>query len=357
MKIISFFNNKGGVGKTTLAFHTASALAESGKKVVIIDLDPQCNMSLMGYSSDELDKVWKEEESFIDDFKNAKKKYGLPKVASSVRSIHFHLKPTEDGVDDLKQQPIAKKLSKNLYLIPGRLSLHLYENKIASRWSEAYLGDPLALRTLSQIRNCAQKAGEAIGADYVIIDTSPSLGILNKVIISTSDGFVVPCNPDLFSLYGLRNIGRSLSIWHKEFHTLRMLLSKEKAKSLPSELVKFLGYTIYNAKKYGDNPDTFKMALADYNFAAQMPETIEKFIPSDTWSGENIREPIGGMSVMHSHNTLTKMSQKYKKAIWNIPSLSNLDVKDQRTITGNAVQYTKTKNAYVKFVKSLIERL
>ena len=46
MKIISLFNNKGGVGKTTLAYHLSCALAADGKKVLMIDLDPQCNLTI-----------------------------------------------------------------------------------------------------------------------------------------------------------------------------------------------------------------------------------------------------------------------------------------------------------------------
>jgi cellulose biosynthesis protein BcsQ len=84
----------------------------------------------------------------------------------------------------------------------------------------------------------------------VIMDTSPSLGSLNKVIISTADGFLIPCMPDMFSLYGVRNIGNALGIWKKQFDTIYHLLSSEKRKSFPTNYVRLLGFTIYNAKKY-----------------------------------------------------------------------------------------------------------
>ena len=72
MKIISIFNNKGGVGKTTLTFHLAHALAELGHRTLIIDMDPQCNVTILGLSEQTLDKVWEAEEDFIDDFVAAK---------------------------------------------------------------------------------------------------------------------------------------------------------------------------------------------------------------------------------------------------------------------------------------------
>ena len=95
----------------------------------------------------------------------------------------------------------------------------------------------------------AEEYGVRFHYDFVIIDTSPSLGALNKLIISTVDGFLIPALPDMFSLYGIRNIGNSLKQWKKEFSTIYTLISDDKRKKFPPKFVRFLGYTIYNAKK------------------------------------------------------------------------------------------------------------
>lgn len=360
MKIISIFNNKGGVGKSTLAFHLSHALALKGKKTLMIDLDPQSNLTLNAISSKELEEIWNKEEPFIEDLQNAlsENQQDLQDYLSEPRSIHSLLKPIEDGV--FEEISIGKpvEISENLGLIPGRLSIHSYEDKIAKSWSDAFMGDVTALRLITAIRNLCLDAARKYGYDFAIIDTSPSLGMLNKVIISTSTAFFVPCTPDMFSLFGLKNIGNSLKLWHTQFTTMLSLLSDKKREGLPKQFVKFLGYTIYNAKKYNGSND-WNLAAAHLGYVEKLPEVIESYIPKDSYkflSLDVIKIPIGGKSVMHSHNTLPSMSQKYQKPIWEIPS-STLDRDDRSTVSGNQDAYLLTRDKYLEFTDDILSRV
>ena len=137
MKIVSIFNNKGGVGKTTLTYHLAHALGEMGKKVLLIDLDPQCNLTIFSLEMERIHDIWEKEDPFIDDFHAARSSTvpkKLDKLLKGVRTVHFLLKPTEDGTEELKELPPPARLGLNVDLLPGRLTLHLYEAKIAERW-------------------------------------------------------------------------------------------------------------------------------------------------------------------------------------------------------------------------------
>ncbi len=243
MKTISIFNNKGGVGKTTLTYHLAWALSEMGHKTLIFDLDPQCNVTIMAIDEETIHDIWVKEDSFIEDYKVArddmpKKEY--EEMFDETRSIHYLLKPAEDGVEsDTLSKPFS--LNSNLGIVPGRLTMHLFEDKISKVWSDVYRGEPQAIRIATKIRTLALKYAEQYDYEFVIMDTSPSLGALNKVVISTTDYFVIPAMPDLFSLYGIRNIGGALKEWKKEFDMIMHFLSSEKRSSFPDSFIKLLG--------------------------------------------------------------------------------------------------------------------
>lgn len=364
MKIISIFNNKGGVGKTTLTYHLAHILAEMGKKILILDLDPQCNISLYGIQEDELEKIWRDEESIIENgFDSVRRQIqdeDLNNLFNTTRTMHFILKSVEEGISDFEKLPPPFKITENLDLIPGRLTLFMYENKISERWSGMFLGESLSIRTVTRIRKLAESYSEINNYDFVIIDTSPSLGSLNKVIISTVDGFIIPCLPDMFSLYGIKNIGKALTQWQREFDTCFQIISKEKRKEFPQKTVRFLGYTIYNAKKRSDKSEQWYLAQAHYNYAKQIPDAIKKHIDKkvrEHLSDKIIANPIGYESVMHTHNTLPNMAQKYRFPIWKIPKCDILESKDRSTILGNKDDYEGTRNKYKKFAIDFLKRV
>lgn len=361
MKVVSIFNNKGGVGKSTLSFHLAHALSEKGIKTLMIDLDPQSNLTLQCISPDELEALWEAENPYIEDFQGAldDSDGGFDDFISTPRSIHCLLKPIEDGVYESFSLGNVYVINENLGLIPGRLSLHSFEDKISRLWSDAFLGEPQALRTITSIRSICLEACQKFGYEYVIIDTSPSLGMLNKVIISMSTGFFVPCMPDMFSTFGIANIGQALKNWKGQFDTMYSLLPDRKRATFPNDFVKFLGYTIYNARPY-KGANKYDLAAAHFSYVNKLPAVISKYIPKSSISHldqQVIADPIGGTAVMHTHNTLPAMAQKYRTPIWNIPSLENLDAGDKGTISGNRGIYEEKRAGYHAFADDLIRRL
>jgi len=376
MKVLSIFNNKGGVGKTTLTYHLGHILAEMGKKVLMIDLDPQCNLSIYSILEQEIGNIWEKENDFIKDFKAAKEKIGdaaFQELIKEPRSIHFLLSPTEQGESDIEILPPPYQLTDNtiegkLDLIVGRLSVNTYESIISERWSKAMLSDPLALRTIFKVRNLAQEYSKINDYDFVLIDTSPSLGTLNKIIISTVDGFFIPCLPDLFSLYGIRNIGEALDIWKKEFDVMRLLLKNGKKELYDFPFVKFLGYTIFNAKKYTGVND-LDLAKGNYYYAKKIAESIQNDIATGITISEIVNENIGGKSIMHTHNTHPNFAQRLKTPIWklidypfdtyieNFPEEAEDIKKYKQTMPLKKEELEQIKQGYETFAEDLLERV
>lgn len=367
LKIISLFNNKGGVGKSTLAYHLGCVLGELGKKVLLIDLDPQCNLTISGIFEEQLHSIWREEDSYIDDFETAIKNSGIGNILSSPRSIHFLLKPTEDGLTEFADLPPTVELSENVSLIPGRLSLHQFENKISERWSGLYQSDNLSIRTVINIRRICEEYDKINNYDYVLIDTSPSLGMLNKVIISTVDGFVIPASPDMFSMYGIRNIGNSLEQWQKEFNTIYKLISQDKRSKFPNKFVQFIGYTIYNAKKQSKNLNEYDLAQAHYAYVKEMPSVIDEFIkPCNRIAIDNMMDPIGGSAIMHSHNSFPSVAQALRCPMWKVPEVYSNYVKNNPEFLntlivdepnpGHHKRYKETQEKYKIFAEDFMNR-
>ena len=192
-----------------------------------------------------------------------------------------------------------------------------------------------------------------------IVDTSPSLGQLNKVVLSTVDAFLVPCAPDLFSLYGIRNIGNSLGRWMAELNTFNQLIAPSRRPHMPTRFVRFLGYTVYNAKLRTDS-SPWNMAIAHYNSASQIPTVVAEHMPAELSEGIETNQldiPIGEQSVMHTHNTYPALAQKYHSPMWKLPSITMIEQEDLATVRPNAQRYTATKEAYTQFAIDLISRL
>ncbi|HHF2907281.1 MULTISPECIES: ParA family protein [Vibrio] len=361
MKLISVFNNKGGVGKSTLTYHLGAALAERGVKTLLVDLDPQSNLTLYGLTEEQLEKIWMSEDDFIEDFSAAKNSMSSDEFIefqSKYHSIHYLLKPVEDGESDEKTLPPPVPLNNNLGLIPGRLTLHMFENKISKQWSEAFLGEPQALRTVTAIRKKCEQYATEHGYEVILIDTSPSLSALNKVIISNADAFMIPCAPDMFSDYGIKNIGNALNAWKREFDTMYGLLTDSKRSYFPASFVQLLGYTVYNAKKRSDASNELGIALAHYNYAQKLPETIQKHVPDGCFALglESFQHSMGNNAVIYGHGTLPTMAQKYRVPMWSVPDQADLGG-DKQTISGNKAKFYSTKDNYLQLADDILNRL
>jgi cellulose biosynthesis protein BcsQ len=232
MKTIAFFNNKGGVGKTALAYHLAWMFTELGKRVIVMDLDPQSNLSSMFLDEDRLEELWPE--------------------GKHPETIQGVLDPIVRGLGDIAT-PHLETITPSLGLIPGDLALSKFEDKLSEAWPRCHNRDEAAFRTMTAFHRAMLVAGEAWNADLALIDVGPNLGALNRSALIASDYVVIPLAPDLFSLQGLRNLGPQLQEWRTSWADLKQK-SPDKELPLPSGSIRPLGYVMTQHAVRRDRP-------------------------------------------------------------------------------------------------------
>ena len=196
MKTIAFFNNKGGVGKTTLVYHLAWMYADLGFSVVAVDLDPQANLSTVFLNEERLEQLWPDGEH-----------------SSSILGA---ISPILRGLGDI-QEPHVEQLASNLGIVVGDLALSSFEARLSSAWPDCLSRDESAFRTESAFHRTIRMAASRQNADLVLIDVGPNLGAINRAAIIAANFVVFPLAPDLFSLQALRNVGPTLQEWRNEW--------------------------------------------------------------------------------------------------------------------------------------------
>lgn len=200
MKTIAFFDNQGGVGKTSLVYHLAWMYADLGLDVVAADLDPQANLTSMFLDDERLEELWPEQ--------------------GERRTIHAALQPLLEGTGDVAA-PFAEEVAPGLRLVVGDLLLSTAEDELSSQWPDCLDRKPRAFRVVSALWRALRLAATEAGAETVLVDVGPNLGALNRAALVAADHVVVPLAPDLYSLQGLRNLGPTLQRWRDEWRERR----------------------------------------------------------------------------------------------------------------------------------------
>jgi chromosome partitioning protein len=191
MKTLAFFNNKGGVGKTSLVYHLSYLYADLGLSVVAADLDPQANLTAMFMAEGELESLW-------------------PETGPS-GTVLMPLLPFLEGEGGIGEPHVAE--IDDIGLVAGDLALSGFEDDLSQQWPYCLEGKPRAFRVISAFHEVLQRAAQAREADLVLVDVGPNLGAINRSALIAADYVVIPLAPDLFSLKGLQNLGPRLREW------------------------------------------------------------------------------------------------------------------------------------------------
>ena len=164
-KVIAITNQKGGVGKTTTTFNLGVALAKQGKRVLVVDFDPQSNLTT--YAG------WYDENEL---------KYTLTDLME---------KSMND--EEIKTKESILHHSENVDLIPSNLSLSALENSLTYAMSREYT-----------LRNCLSSIKDDY--DYILLDCQPSLGMLTINALASANSVIIPVQSEYFALRGMTDL-------------------------------------------------------------------------------------------------------------------------------------------------------
>jgi cellulose biosynthesis protein BcsQ len=305
---IALFNHKGGVSKTTTTFNLGWMLANKGKKVIIIDCDPQCNLTgmVLGFKeADEFEAIYN---------------------AAGVRNIREGLAPAFESRPVAIEPVICETISgqPNMYLLPGHIGLAEYEVTLGI--AQELSGSLVTLQNLpGSLSRLFNITADKYNADIMLIDMSPSLGAINQNLLMTSDYFIIPMAPDYFSVMAIDSLSSILpkwTAWARQAKTLPILQNATYA--FPNKNPKFIGTIIqkYRPRGKGKPSVAFQQWIDEIGKAVSnklipMLRDNGMLLPDGIYAASNVR-PNVPLIQMSDFNSLIARSQKHKIPIFDL---------------------------------------
>ncbi|MDV2873384.1 AAA family ATPase [Phytobacter diazotrophicus] len=300
--ILTFFNNKGGVGKTSLIYHLAWMFSSLGKKVVAVDLDPQANLTAAFLDEDKIEEIWNKSDSGS--------------------TIYQCVKPLT-GVGDIVA-PKLQKINNNLYLIPGDVALSSYEDTLSTEWPNSMGDNNLyrPMRILTSFWQVMQLGAKKVKADIILADIGPNLGAINRSVLLGTDYVAIPLGADLFSLQGLNNLGPTLrswkNLWRKRLDNWHTSLDYTQMSdfALPIGSMTPIGYLCQQHGVRLDRPvkayDKWVQRIPEVYRKAVLNEEVKDVIKQES-------DPYCLATIKH-YRSLVPMAQEQRKPVFNLTS-------------------------------------
>jgi len=289
--VVAFFNNKGGVGKTSLVYHLAWMFADRGKRVLAVDLDPQANLSAFFIDEDKLALLWPEEDSLDN-------------------TIFTAIRPLLRGVGDVAK-PHLEFIQEKLALIPGDMQLSNFENDLSGMWSDCLDRSERAFRVMSAFWRVIQEGARDHRADVVFVDLGPNLGAINRAALISADYIVIPLGPDLFSLKGLCNLGPTLRLWRDEWNE-RFNRNPDRSLILPAGTMQPIGYVMLQHSVRLDRP-----AVAYEKWMARIPAYYRKYVLDTPYNTlPKVENDEHCFAMLKHYRSLMPMAQEARKPMF-----------------------------------------
>ena len=332
MKRIALFNHKGGVSKTTSVYHLGWMLTTLGKRVLLVDGDSQCNLSIITMGEEGF-------EAYLE--------------ATPDNTLKELLKPAFKGQPRLleAQDAVQVKDNNNLFLIPGSFDLTEYD--VALGMSFGFNDSIGTLANLPGSFNyLIRKYEEQYNIDYTIIDLNPSLSAINQTLLLTSDYFIVPTACDYFSKLAIKSLKIILPAWENWAKTARGILH-DASYPLKDETPKYLGAIIQRYNIRNGEPTQANQEIID----SIKDEISNHFIPELTKSGMVADSAEQAFDIqIPDFNTLNALYHQYGYPVFEITEQMMKDAGwFGATLTTNGIKITSLKETYELMANRIVQ--
>jgi len=298
---IAFFNNKGGVGKTSLVYHLAWMYADLGLRVVVADLDPQANLTAAFLDEDRLEQLWPEGDH-------------PDTISGCIQPLRRGTGDIADPhLEDVVSGPQLSLFSGPIALLVGDLLLSSFEDSLSEAWPKCLDSDERSFRVMSAFWRIIQKAAKLHNPSLVLIDLGPNLGAINRAALIAANYVVVPLSPDLFSLQGLRNLGPTLRRWREQWQE-RLAKNPAADLPLPEGQMQPVGYIVLQHAVRMDRP-----VKAYDRWIARIPIEYRKYVLAE-YSGSSmpVLEDPYCLALLKHYHSLMPLAQEAHKPMFHL---------------------------------------
>lgn len=291
MKSLVFFNNKGGVGKTTTVYHLAWMLAEKGHGVLAVDLDPQSNLSSMFLTQERMEEVVLEESKQL--------------------TVLDAIVPVSEG-EGYKSVHI-EKINEHISLLIGNLALSAFEDKLSDAWNKCLAGDVFGFKVSSVFKTLIDDASARCGADWVLVDVGPNLGAINRAVLLATDFVSMPVAADLFSLQGIKNLGTTLREWRGQWQKRVQEYPRPDKSGLPAGRMQPIGYLLMQYTARESRP-----VRSYIRWAEKIPAVYREYVLDRAADPvpASIEADANCLALLKHYHSLAPMSMEARKPIF-----------------------------------------
>jgi len=236
---LAIYNHKGGVGKTTLTVNIAAKLGQRGKRVLLVDSDPQCNLTSYLLKNTLVDKLLDEHED----------------AGGTLWSAVHPVVDATGPITLIRHQPTWTNVS----VLPGDIQLTTFESQLSEFWGDCFRRRVRGHLGMSALSDVVDLISLEYKPDYIFYDCGPNIGPLNRAIVLDCDYLIIPAACDIFSLRAMRTLGRAILEWISEWQTIRELAPR--GTRLLKGRPKMLGYIPQRFRTYGGLPEMAALAF------------------------------------------------------------------------------------------------